>query len=160
MQTWGALAPTAPSPARALMDQLRMGVEEQFIFSLCLSPGRVKKLQKCINFCLIVGHIANLKHSKSTGRQSSCVSCEMNKISTLRNEERSTTAVVLISGAFVWSRQIYERCVHPSDKFAYRGANNNLFLTLREIHRLKQALFSTQDQYPDTESIEIPILKP
>ena len=31
--------------------------------------GRVKKLQKFINFCLKVGHRANLKHSKSTWRQ-------------------------------------------------------------------------------------------
>ena len=32
------------------LDQLRLGVEEQLlIFSSCLSPGRVKKLQKFIN---------------------------------------------------------------------------------------------------------------
>ena len=68
------------------LDQLRLGVEEQLlIFSSCLSPGRVKKLQKFINFCLKVGHSANLKHSKSTWRQSSCPSCEMYKISTSRN---------------------------------------------------------------------------
>ena len=36
------------------------------IFLSCLSPGRVKKLQKFINSCLKVGHSANLKHSKST----------------------------------------------------------------------------------------------
>ena len=45
------------------LDQLRLGVEEQLlIFSSCLSPGRVKKLQKFINVCLKVGHSANLKH--------------------------------------------------------------------------------------------------
>ena len=67
------------------LDQLRLGVEEQLlIFSSCLSPGRVKKLQKFINFCLKVGHSANLKHSKST-RQLSCDSCERYKISTSRN---------------------------------------------------------------------------
>ena len=49
------------------LDQLRLGVEEQLlIFSSCLSPGRVKKLQKFIKFGLKVGHSANLKHSKST----------------------------------------------------------------------------------------------
>ena len=48
----------------------------------CLLPGRVKKLQKFINFCLKVGHSANLKYSKSTWRQSSCDFCEMYKIST------------------------------------------------------------------------------
>ena len=36
------------------------------IFLSCLSPGRVKKLQKFINSCLKVGHSANLKQSKST----------------------------------------------------------------------------------------------
>ena len=46
---------------------------------------RVKKLQKFINFCLKVGHSANLKHWKSAWRQSSCDSCEMYKISTSRN---------------------------------------------------------------------------
>ena len=67
------------------LEQLRLGVEEQLlIFSSCLSPGRVKKLQKFINFCLKIGHSATLKHSKST-RQSSCDSCEMYKISTSRN---------------------------------------------------------------------------
>ena len=50
-----------------------------------LSPRRVKKLQKFVNLCLKVGHSANLKHSKSTWRQSSCASCEMYKISTSRN---------------------------------------------------------------------------
>ena len=32
----------------------------------------------------------------------------------------------------------YERCLHPSDTFAYRSAHNNLFLTLRVIHGLKK----------------------
>ena len=41
-------------------------------FSSWLSPGRVKKLQKFINFCLKVGHSATLKRLKSTWRQSSC----------------------------------------------------------------------------------------
>ena len=64
------------------LDQLRLGVEEQLlIFSSCLSPGRVKKLQKFINFCLYVGHSGNLKHSKSTWRQSSRDSYQMYKIS-------------------------------------------------------------------------------
>ena len=45
------------------LDYLRLGVEEQLlIFSSCLSPGRVKKLQKLRNFCLKVGHSANLKN--------------------------------------------------------------------------------------------------
>ena len=40
--------------------------------------------------------------------------------------ERSTTVVVLISGAFVWSRLIYERSLHLSDTFAYRSAQCSL----------------------------------
>ena len=36
----------------------------------------------------------------------------------------------------------YERCLHPSDIFAYRSAHNNLFLTLRVIHKLKKQLCS------------------
>ena len=50
------------------LDQLRLGVEKQLlIFSAsCLLPGRVKKLQKFIKFCLKVGHSSNLKHLKST----------------------------------------------------------------------------------------------
>ena len=48
------------------------GVEEQLLISsscFIISPGRVQKVQKFINFCLKVGHSANLKHSKSTRRQ-------------------------------------------------------------------------------------------
>ena len=51
-----------------------LGVEEQLpaellIFWSCLSPGRVKKLQMIINFCLKVDHSANLNASKSTWSQ-------------------------------------------------------------------------------------------
>ena len=52
------------------------------IFSSCLSPGRVKKLQKFINLCLKVGHSANLNYWNCTWRQSPCEFCEMYKIST------------------------------------------------------------------------------
>ena len=51
------------------LDQLesRRAIADLFVmFTRCLSPGRVKKLQKFINFCLKVGHSANLKRSKST----------------------------------------------------------------------------------------------
>ena len=51
------------------------------IFSSCLSPGRVKKLQKFINLCLKVGHSANLNYWNCTWRQSPCEFCEMYKIS-------------------------------------------------------------------------------
>ena len=46
--------------------ELRQASRNCWIFSSWLSPGRVKKLQKFINFCLRVGHSANMKYSKST----------------------------------------------------------------------------------------------
>ena len=55
----------------------------------------------------------------------------------IAERQRTTTVVVLISGSFVRSRLIYERCLHLSDTFAYRSAHNNLFLTLRVVHKLK-----------------------
>ena len=60
------------TPGRIVsLDQLSLGVwdyrsAQMLIFSSCLSPGRVKKLQKFIYFSLKVRHGANLKHSKST----------------------------------------------------------------------------------------------
>ena len=57
-------------------------VQLLLIFSSCLSPGRVKKLQKFINLCLKVGHSANLNYWNCTWRQSPCEFCEMYKIST------------------------------------------------------------------------------
>ena len=81
------------------------GVEEQLLISSsCLSPGRLKKLQKFINFCLKVGHSANLKHSKSTWSQLIVLWKVQNHPQRLttswsRNgKDRSTTVVVLISG--------------------------------------------------------------
>ena len=92
------------------------------IFLSCLSPRRVKKLQKFINSCLKVGHSANFKHSKSTLlhiTEENLSSWEMFKIITsealdtmhaqlflIAEREQSTTVVVLISGAFVRSRLI------------------------------------------------------
>ena len=51
------------------LDQIgsRRAIADLFVmFTRCLSPGRVKKLQKFMNFCLKVGHSVNLKRSKST----------------------------------------------------------------------------------------------
>ena len=71
--------------AQQVAQQTSNPEEQLLIFSSCWSLGRVKKLQKFINFCLKVGHRANLKHSKSTWRPWSCDSCEMYKISASRN---------------------------------------------------------------------------
>ena len=93
------------------LDQLGSRRTMQFlIFWSCLSPGRVKKLQKFMNFCLKVGHSANLKHSKSTWRQLIVLSCEMYKIITskaLGNRGTGTiynSASCRFAGAFVRSR--------------------------------------------------------
>ena len=40
-------------------------------------------------------------------------------------------------GSFCAKPTNYEQCLHPSDTCAYHSAHNNLFLTLRVIHKLK-----------------------
>ena len=37
----------------------------------------------------------------------------------------------------------YERCPHPSDTLSYHSVHNNLFLTLRVIHKLKRCMLYT-----------------
>ena len=66
----------------------------------------------------------------------------------IAERERSTIVVVLILGAFVWSRLIYERSLHLSDTFAYRSAHNNLFLTLRVIQKLKTTWIEINKSQP------------
>ena len=90
------------------LDQLRLGVEEQLlIFSSCLSPGRVKKLQKFVNFCLKVGHSANLKHSKSRWRQLIILwKLQNHNIETSGHNARS----VLLYRGDVWERSTYDNC--------------------------------------------------
>ena len=119
----------------ASLDQLRLGVEEQLlIFSSCLSPGRVKKLQKFIKLCVKVGHSANLKHSKSTWRQSSCDSCKKYKISTSRNgndlRQLSFWYRALSCGADWFTKGVYISVTN------LHIAVPNLFLKLRVIHKL------------------------
>ena len=111
------------------------------IFSSWLSPWRVKKLEKFINFCLKVGHSANLKHSKYRWRQLIVLS-EMYKIITSKALGNRGTGTVYDNCRFDIERfraepTNYEWCLHPSDTFAYRSAHNNLFLTLRVIHKFK-----------------------
>ena len=78
----------------------RLRVEEQLlIFSSCLSPGLVKNLQKFINFCLRVGHSANLKHSKS------------------HKDNRPVTPVQYTKSAHRGMRTIYNSCRFDIGRF-------------------------------------------
>ena len=88
--------------------ELRQASRNCWIFSSCLSPGRVKKLQKFINFCLRVGHSANMKYSKSTWRQSSCDPWEMYKISTSRNgNDKRRGADWFTKGVYIWVTHLH-----------------------------------------------------
>ena len=94
-----------------------------------------KKLQKFINVCLKVGHSDSIvliyKHSKSTWIVLWLFWNVKNQH--IAERERPTTVVVLISGALVWRRLIYERCVTHLHKAV---STDNLFLALRVIHKL------------------------
>ena len=121
------------------------GVTEQKLICLsCLSPGRVKKLQKFITFCLKVGHSVNLKHSKSTWRQliaNNMKSSGHNARSALLDRGTGTNnprQLLFWHRTFSCDPTNYERCLHPSETFAYRSAHNNSFLMLRVIHELKR----------------------
>ena len=105
------------------LDQFRLGVEEQLlIFSASrLSPGLVKKLQKFINFCL--KKIETFKVHMKTIVLWVLWNVQNQHIA---ERERCTTVVVLISGAFVWSRLIYQRCLHLSDRFTRNPQVNKL----------------------------------
>ena len=88
--------------------ELRQASRNCWIFSSCLSPGRVKKLQKFINFCLRVGHSANMKYSKSTWRQSSCDPWEMYKIRTSRNgNDKRRGADWFTKGVYIWVTHLH-----------------------------------------------------
>ena len=123
-----------------------LGVEEQFLiysdYSSCLSPGRVKKLQKFINFGLKVDHSANLEHSKS------CDSCEMYKISKSRNgndlRQLSFWYRALSCGAEWFTKGVY---IWVTDIFAYRSAHNRLqnspyFCVLKYARAVKQKVWN------------------
>ena len=106
------------------------GVQEQLLMrSSCLSPGRVKKLQKFIKSCLKLEKLAmsaNLKHSKSTWRQL-IVLWKTDKIITSKALGTMHARHFLISerersiydscrfdvGRFRMEPNNYKRCLHP-----------------------------------------------
>ena len=120
----------------SLPDQLRLGVEEQLLmFSSCLSPGRVKKLQKFINFCHTVGHSANLNIQSPHEDNRTVTPVKCTKLA----HRDGGTGTIYDSCRFDIGRFRLEPTDlrNLSDKFAYRRAHNNLFLTLRVIQNLK-----------------------
>ena len=94
---------------------------------------KASKVHKLVSKLAIV-LIWNIQSPHEDNRPVTPVKCTK---SAHRGTQRSTTVVVLISGAFVRSRLIYERCLHLGDTFAYCSAHSNLFLTLHVIHKLK-----------------------
>ena len=85
------------------------GVEEQLLFSSsCLSPGQIKKLQKLINFCLKVGHSANLKHSKPTWRQRTYGPVKVTNLNIKRSGQNARSAP--LNRSDVRERSIYDNC--------------------------------------------------
>ena len=130
------------------------GVEEQLLISssyFIISPGRVKDFQKFINFCLKVGHSANLKHSKSTIRK-------LILLWKLQNHNALCTLSTSLSRGHrgdVWERSIYDNCRFDIGCFCAsrlitkvstpewdicisQCPLNNSFLTLSVIHELKR----------------------
>ena len=95
------------------LDQLwsRRASAEQ-IFSSCLSPGRVKKLQMFINFGLKVEHSAILKHSESTWLSYRPVKCTKwfiilhQKLWTAKSRETAVVLVTLCFGALYFGEAI------------------------------------------------------
>ena len=134
-----------------------MGVEKQLlIFSSCLSPGPIKKLNTFIYFCLKFGNSATVKHSKSAWEQriflwkvqnQNIKSSGHNARSALLDRGRGTidlrqlslTVVVLISGAFVRSRLITNGVYIGVIHLHIAMPTITCFrLTLRVIHKLKR----------------------
>ena len=134
-----------------------MGVEKQLlIFSSCLSPGPIKKLNTFIYFCLKFGNSATVKHSKSAWEQriflwkvqnQNIKSSGHNARSALLDRGRGTidlrqlslTVVVLISGAFVRSRLITNGVYIGVIHLHIAVPTITCFrLTLRVIHKLKR----------------------
>ena len=90
------------------LDQLGESNSSLQISSSCfiISPGRVKKVQKFVNFCLKVGHSVNLKHSKSTRRQ-------LILLWRLQNHNAQCTLSTSLARGHrgdVWERSIYDNC--------------------------------------------------
>ena len=112
-----------------------LGVEVQLLIFSSLSPGSVKTFQKFINFCLKVGHSANLKHSKSTWGQLIVLwKVQNHNIKSSGHNARSALLVDRGTGTIdlrqlsFWYRAV---SCGAGDTFAYRSAHNSLFLTLR-----------------------------
>ena len=109
-----------------------------------------KRFKKFINFCLKVGHSANLKHikfhMKTTYRP---VKGTNHNVRSSGHNARSAlldrgTGTIDLRQLLFWHRKFscdptnYDRCLHLSDTLTYRSVHNNSFLTLRVRHELKR----------------------
>ena len=113
-------------------DQLRE-IADLFVMFIAWTSQKASKVHKLVSKLAIV-LIWNIQSPHEDNRPVTPVKCTK---SAHRGTQRSTTVVVLISGAFVRSRLIYERCLHLGDTFAYCSGHSNLFLTLHVIHKLE-----------------------
>ena len=127
-----------------------LGFAEQYIVDLFVMfiTWTSQKLEKFINFCLKVGQSANL-NSKPTWRhiivlwkvQSHNIKSSGHNACSALLDHR--TGMIYDSchfeiGHFCVEPTNYERCLHPSDTFAYRSAHNNLFLRLMHNPQVKK----------------------
>ena len=111
------------------------------------SPGRLKKgskIHKLLSQRWLIWNISN-----STWRQLIVLWKVQNH--NVRSSGHNARSALLDRGTgkiylrqllfwhrkFSWDPTNYERCLHPSDTFAYRSVHNNSFVTLRVIHELK-----------------------
>ena len=108
------LGPAWESQSNAIADMLS-----------CLSPGRVKKLQKFINSCPKVGHSANLKHSKSTYNWRELIvlwNVQNNNIKSFEHNARSA----LLDGG---TGAIYDSCRFDIGRFRAEPTNYKFVYT-------------------------------
>ena len=105
------------------LDQLgSRGALQLLIFLSCLSPGRVKKLQKFINSCLKVGHSANLKHSKSSYNWRKLIVLWNVQNHNIKSFEHNGSSALLDRG----TGAIYDSCRFDIGSFVRRRLITNL----------------------------------
>ena len=80
------------------------------IFSSCLSPGRVKKLQKFINLCLKVGHVLiwTIEIAHEDNRPLNSVKCTKSaQVCTSLSFYLTMSFIYFRKSSFVWTNNYY-----------------------------------------------------